>query len=343
MSLKLCSWNIEHSGRLASSSPSNLDKERIRRVRQTLNEVDPDIICLLEGPKGETAIHAFCENALENKWKPVFLPGLGDGSSDSEYMIKGTQWIWYLAREPWLTNCTLQPPEVWTSFTGQKTWKTHYWGKLKPKRHTHYRHPQVLRVDIGGEIIELIGVHLKSKINKKPLTRDPDGNIIDPYLETALIARVKLATEARDVRRYIEARFDQSPAPGIFIMGDANDGPGQDWFEDRYMFFDLISNLEGNVLNADRFFNHALFDFPAHLRWSAKYRNAVQGIPASQNPLLIDHILMSQPLVNGSLPMQVEAHAGAVEHESFDRGNAGASVKERTSDHRPISVVLTPN
>ena len=342
MNLKICSWNIAHSDRLADDNPSTLDQERIRRVRETFAEIDPDIVCLLEGAKGEVSIQEFCQRALEDKWKPVLLDGPKDGSRDDDYRINGTQWIWFLVRDSWLAQCELQSPAVWESFTGRLTWDVHFWGETKPKRHKHYRHPQVLRVDIGGEIIELIGVHLKSKINKKTLKFDADGNVIDPYLETALQARIKLATEARNVRSYIEARFNQSPAPGILVMGDANDGPGQDWFEQRYMFFDLVSNLQGNVLQADRFFNHALFDFPDHLRWSAKYRDQIRRIPASRNPLLIDHILMSQPFVDGRLPLQAEAQAGHVEHEAYERGNAGATSKERTSDHRPVSLVLTP-
>lgn len=342
MNLKLCCWNVEHSGRLASGNPNNLEEQRIRRIRQTFDEIDADIVCLVEGPKGEAAIKGFCTNVLEDNWRPILLPGAGDGTRDDAYRTKGKQWIWFLARDPWIARCTLQSPEIWTSFTGQATWDVFYWGQTTPRRHNHYRQPQVLRVDLGGQSIDLIGVHLKSKINKNQVSRDTQGNIVNPYLETALTARIKLATEARDVRRYIETRFEQSPSPGILVMGDCNDGPGQDWFEERYMFFDLVSNLQGNVMRADRFLNHALFDFPHHLRWSARYRDEVRGIPASQNPLLLDHILMSQPLVNGRLPLQANAHAGAVEHEAFDHGNAGASAKERTSDHRPVSVLLTP-
>lgn len=143
------------------------------------------------------------------------------------------------------------------------------------------------------------------------------------------------------MRAYIDARFNQVPAPGILVMGDANDGPGQDYFEALYMFFDLVSNLQGNVMESDRFFNHALFDFPEALRWTARYRDDVMSIPASRNPLLIDHILMSQPLVSGALPLQAHAHAGLVEHQAYERANAGASASARTSDHRPVSLVLS--
>jgi hypothetical protein len=120
-------------------------------------------------------------------------------------------------------------------------------------------------------------------------------------------------------------------------MGDCNDGPGHDFFETQYLFFDLISNVQGDVMLAEQFFNHALFDFPGHLRWSAKYRDDVLNIPASQNPLLLDHILISQPLCRGELPLVANQHAGQVEHEAYEESNAGANSTTRTSDHRPVS------
>jgi hypothetical protein len=159
-------------------------------------------------------------------------------------------------------------------------------------------------------------------------------------VQEALEARVKLATEARNIREYIAAKFRQVPDPAIVVLGDCNDGPGQDYFETQYLFFDLITNIQGDVLIAERFFNHALFDFPGELRWSARYRDDVLGIPASRNPLLLDHLLMSQPLVRGVLPIVANAHAGRVEHEAFERHNAGATSARKTSDHRPVSCTF---
>lgn len=344
MPLKATSWNIEHSARLIGNNLSAVYSERRRRVRDTIRDMDSDILCMIEGPRGEADIIGFAEDVLDGDWVPVLLKGPNDapGDRDGDYDIKGTQWIWFLVKSTLAGKCRLQPPSVWQSFTGSARWNVHYWGKLKPTAHVHYRHPQVLIVDIGqGRELEVIGLHMKSKINRKRITRDEDKNIIGEHLEVALKARIKLATEARNVRAYVDARFDQIPAPGILVMGDANDGPGQDYFEKRYLFFDLVSNLQGNIMNAERFFNHALFDFPLNLRWTAKYRDAIARIPASENPLLIDHILMSQPLVSGALPLRAGKGAGLVEHQAYERGNAGASAKRKTSDHRPISVMLS--
>jgi len=126
-------------------------------------------------------------------------------------------------------------------------------------------------------------------------------------------------------------------------MGDFNDGPGQDHFETYYLFFDLIGNLQGEVLMAERFFNHALFEYPKHLRWNVKYDDKIEGKRAKDNPLLLDHILISQPLCRWQFPLVVNAHAGQVEHETFEQANAGANRKTLTSDHRPVSCMLDVN
>jgi hypothetical protein len=346
MSLKITSWNIEHAERLLGEQPTPTVQNRRTRIFDTLTEIDPDILCMLEGPRGEQDVDAFCTQVLQGRWEPVMLrlPDEPLGSHDKEYQIKGNQWIWFLVKPGLKDRCRLQPVTTWQSFVEAKDWTVYFWGEEKSARHSHYRHPQVLLFDLGNSRqLELIGVHLKSKINKLPIKRDADGNLTGDYLRVALKARIELATEARNVRQYIEAKFDQSVDPGIVVMGDCNDGPGTDAFETRYLFFDLISNIQGDVLVSEKFFNHALFDYPGHLRWSAKYRDDVLNIPASKNPLLLDHILMSQPLCRGDLLLKVNEHAGLVEHEAYERNNAGASSNARTSDHRPVSCKFDDN
>jgi len=340
MPLKVTTWNLEHSHRLISGSPSADVLDRRTRVRATIESIDPDVLCIQEGPKGEQAIEDFCTQVLNRAWVPILLREDGDalGARDKEYQTKGSQWIWFLVRAALVGNARLQSPDVWQDLTKRKTWTVHFWGEQKATRHSHYRHPQVLVYDLDDDRnIQFIGVHLKSKINKKQIKRDQEGNLVGDYLAEATEARIKLATEARNIRQYVSAKFDQLAQPAIVFMGDCNDGPGHDYFEDRYLFFDLISNLQGEVLMAERFFNHALFDFPAHLRWTAKYRDELRDIAASQNPLLLDHILISQPLCRDQLPLIANEHAGRVEHEAYAQFNAGSNSKTRTSDHRPVS------
>jgi hypothetical protein len=52
---------------------------------------------------------------------------------------------------------------------------------------------------------------------------------------------------------------------------------------------------------------------------------------------------VSQPLCNGSFPLKVNAKAGQVEHEIFERVNADSNSMTISSDHRPVSVFLSDN
>ncbi|WP_179339538.1 endonuclease/exonuclease/phosphatase family protein [Winogradskyella ludwigii] len=348
MSLKISTWNVKHSQQLIEDDPSSIILERIRRVKATITEINADILLMVEGPKGEAKIIDFCHKVLDNAWVPVLLQGsndaVGDRDRDYGYDMRGTQWLWYLVKPTVLAQCRIQAAIVWQSFIGGKHWQVNYWGQFERDDHEHFRQPQVLiyRLDNGKEI-ECIGVHLKSKINKERITYDAEKNLTGAYVNTALKARVKLATEARNIRHYVDAKFRQLEAPALVILGDCNDGPGQDYFESNYLFFDLIQNLQGEVLMAEKYFNHVLFDVAKDLRWTARFRDPILKIPASKNPLLIDHILVSQPLCNGSFPLKVNAKAGQVEHEIFERVNADSNSKTISSDHRPVSVFLSDN
>ncbi|NUM33615.1 MAG: endonuclease/exonuclease/phosphatase family protein [Candidatus Brocadiae bacterium] len=343
MPLKVTTWNLEHANRLISDNPSPHILDRRKRIQRMIKDISPDILCIQEGPQGEKNIQNFCSQVLENYLIPVFLKQEQDnlGDKDIEYKIKGNQWICFLVRPELLHRCTLQSPNIWQSLTQSKTWQVNYWGELKSDQHYHYRHPQVLLYNMqNGDNLELIGVHLKSKINLLKIDKDGDNNLTGKYLTDSLSARIKLATEANDIRKYIAARFVQSAHPKILLMGDCNDGPGHDYFEERYLFFDLISNLQGDVILSERFFNHALFDFPSHLRWTARYKDELLGLSAADNPLLLDHILISQTLCRGNAPLVVNENAGKVEHEAYERANSGANSKTITSDHRPVSCIL---
>ena len=348
MALKVTTWNIKHSSGLINPNPNSNVLDRILRVRSTIEEIDPDILLIVEGPKGEVAITEFCRSVLNDQWLPVLLKtpadNLGDKDAEYGYDGRGTQWMWFVVKPGILGQCKIQEAEVWQSFIGNQDWSVNFWGQIQPDDHDHYRQPQVLiYTHHSGQEMELIGVHLKSKINMKSVEHDANGNLSGAYLETALKARVKLATEARNIRQYIDAKFNQLANPAIMVLGDCNDGPGHDYFETQYLFFDLIQNLQGEVLLAERYFNHALFDSSSGLRWTAKFRDSILGIPASQNPLLLDHILMSQPLCNGSFPLKINANAGLVEHQAFERNNSGSNRHTISSDHRPVSCLLSEN
>ncbi len=329
--LKITSWNVQHLDRLVGDNLDSIKEKRRDAIAQEIQEIAPDILCILEGPRGEEAIEKVTVDILQREYQVIKAP-------DGDYQIKGNQWIWFLVKKPLVNQASLLPAETWNQLTS-KTWEVNYWGEKETSRHSHYRHPQVLIFNWQGQRIEFIGLHLKSKyVNRGQSNWASGGEKRSEFIRDAIKARIKLATEATNVRSYLDVKFEQVENPAIFVLGDLNDGPGKELFEEKYLFFDLLSNLQGDVFFAKRFLNHALFDYPHHLRWTVKFKDFIQ--PERNPHILLDHIMFTQPLVDGSLPFQVNSKAGWVEHEIHDLINASLTTKQKTSDHKPVSVVV---
>ncbi|MCQ0987914.1 hypothetical protein [Jiella marina] len=234
---------------------------------------------------------------------------------------------------------------------------------LGDREHFHYRHPQTLVCQIGGKRIDFIGLHLKSKFSGEDYApagrirrelllegRDPtkaEAKVIAAAEQKAVEARIKISTEAEDVRYYIDSRFEDEPFPALFLLGDLNDGVGKEYFERRYLFHDLLSNLQGDVFFARRFLNHALFDYgidgETDYRWTVRFEDAWE--PYRDPKILLDHIMFTQAVVGADAfdhsPLRVPAKAGRVEHAAHNATNMVFERSEdHTSDHRPVSVDL---
>ncbi|MES2507903.1 MAG: endonuclease/exonuclease/phosphatase family protein [Verrucomicrobiota bacterium] len=343
-SYKVIGWNIEHLGKLlkALEEPDATagKRARLEGIYQAILEMNPDVLCITEGPQGDDAIDTFVAG----------LPGYvavkrppGD-----PYGQQGTQWIWFVIKEALAPHASLLPIKVWREYTRiaspdeehRDKWPVYRWGKIVTSNHSHYRHPQVLLLNLNGVRLEIIGGHFKSKITQVGNFNSPDEDKRRAYIEETLENRMKLATEAQNVRYYIDQRFAQEPHPAIMLMGDLNDGPGKELFERQFLFFDLLNNLQGDVFQAEKFLNHALFDFPNDLRWSAYFKDRLD--PNRDPHILLDHILFTQSLVRNQFPFQVKAGAGYVEHEIYDRLGALLPNNQSLSDHRPVSCLLTP-
>ena len=334
--LKLTSWNAEYLDRLLATDLSAAKIARRDAIVREIFELNPDVLCLLEGPKGETSIDLVATQLLRGEYVAVKAP-------DGEYRTQGIQWIWFLVKAALAPSATLLPAATWDEFAGA-AWDVHFWGDFSSARHRHYRHPQVLILDWDGLRVECIGLHLKSKfVNQGESMWYAGGTQQETFIREALRARIKLATEAQNVRAYIDKKFEQVANPAIFVMGDLNDGPGKEYFEQAYLFFDLLSGIQGDVFFARRFLNHALFDYPEALRWTVAFQDFVQieGQPPRDPHILLDHIMFTQGLVDGSLPLEVKPKAGLVEHEVHELINAALPSNAQTSDHAPVSCIVS--
>lgn len=334
--LKVTSWNIEHMRRLFETGGSNATQSKRRRrragVADEIRAIDPDVLCVVEGPSSAADMSSFCSDDLGGAWT---LVEAGDG----QYGIRGSQWVWFLVKPHLAGSAALLPVDTFKEFAGA-SWSVHYWGDFDEETHRHYRQPQTLVLDWLGERIEFVGLHLKSKFVQRGKSEwNAGGKRQQNFIRKAIKARIKLTTEAVNVRAYIDRKFAQRDDPCILVMGDLNDGPGKEHFEENYLFFDLLSNIQGDVFFARRFLNHALFDFNEDLRWTVKFKDFIDE--SRKEEILLDHILFTQPLVDGSKPFVIGPGAGRVEHEVHELVNAALPKSAKTSDHRPVSVTIS--
>lgn len=331
-SIKIVSWNVGNLDRLLDDPLSTTKQKRKKAIIQEKKDLEPDVLCILEGPKGESGIDFITNNWLGDEWIPV-------KATDGEYATLGTQWIWFLVRKEYQEKVSLLPVNTWDAFAGS-SWDYYRWGEFEKKTHKHYRHPQVLILDWNGLRIEFIGLHLKSKyVNYGESKWKAGGQKRQKFIREALTARIKMTTEVTNVRAYIDAKFKQVENPAIVVLGDLNDGPGKEYFENNHLFFDLISNIQGDQFFARKFLDHALFLFSDELRWTCHFEDFVQ--PERDPRILLDHILFTQGLGNRSLPVHVDINTGKVEHEIHDLINASLTKSAKTSDHKPISVLIS--
>ncbi|WP_428741870.1 hypothetical protein [Tenacibaculum sp.] len=77
--LKVTSWNVEGLDKLFDNIDSKKQK-RIDAIKKEILDIDADVLCMLEGVKGEAKIDAFCTDILENKYMAV-------KAVDNEYKI----------------------------------------------------------------------------------------------------------------------------------------------------------------------------------------------------------------------------------------------------------------
>lgn len=345
-SYKLTTWNIEWVANLlrdlkdAKKSVAHRGRlqQRLEAIHQAIREMNPDVLCITEGPNGEALIDEFLDGMPE--YVAVKRP------SGDPYRQSGRQWIWFVIRKELSASASLLPVAVWRQYTEDSSpsgehkanWPVHRWGQIETTSHGHYRHPQVLRLTLAGTPVELIGAHFKSKLTRVGNFTSANPETRRAYIEETIEARVKLATEAQNLRYYVDHRFRQERSPAIFAMGDFNDGPGKELIERQFLFFDLLDNLQGDVFEAEKFLNHALFDYPDELRWTVHF---VDRIDPDRDPhILIDHIMFTQALVRNEIPLRVPRQGGLVEHEIFDRLNAQLPSGQRLSDHKPVSCLV---
>ncbi|MBF8193568.1 endonuclease [Nonomuraea sp. K274] len=304
--------------------------EAAGRLAGLISAIDADIIALVEAPSRPAELALFINEYLSSGGSATYDFVMGDsgGSQKLALLFKPGQVAAGLAPladvapfiEPWLADVD---------------------GDAVLDEYAFTRNPLCCTADFDGTRVGVVVTHLKSNfVNQgREMWQDPARR--PDFVKAALRNRRRIANEAMRIRRGLEQRMNADPGCALIVLGDLNDGPGHDYFEEQYLAHDVTDLLLGSPYRPERLFGHAQADVAEDRRYSAVFDDFVTE--ETNRRVLLDHILLSPGLMNGGSPLTKVPGSGRVEHDAWNAQLAGdgSARDRRATDHRPASVTLT--
>jgi len=340
--MKIVNWNIEwmnhwfESGSSPKMRTQYLDKygniaitnvpELANRVSLTIKKMNPDILAIQEGPSDLSEMEVFVETFLnEPSANYEIIRGL-DGSSQKLYFL--------IKNSDILEDIKIYSEEDLNAL--YDPWRVDIDGDLVLQDYKFTRMPLVIEGKspaLNNERITLIALHTKSKYVHlgKQLWENPDTR--NEFIKEALINRRRISAEAMRLRRYMNDLLNNNINENIIVLGDFNDGPGFDYFEERYITHNVTDILLGSSFYPELVFHHSfLHSIKQDELYTAIFNDYVDDI--QNRKLLLDHILVSPSLKDKVISAGIE-HASFLEQKD---DNATTEREKYPSDHRPVYI-----
>jgi predicted extracellular nuclease len=300
-----------------------------QRLAGLISALNADVVALMEAPSRAQELSLFLDRHLSNGGVAQYQFLLGDSGGAQKLA---------LLYKPEVASFGLVPSTEITELL--EPWLADVDGDAVLDEYHFTRTPLAARADIGGTALEVIVTHLKSNFinHGEELWTDPATR--PDFIRAALKNRRRIATEAMHLRTYLETRLDADPATAITVLGDLNDGPGQDYFERLYLAHNVTDILAGSPYQPEHVFTDAPADMPADERYSAVFDDFVTGEANKQ--LLLDHILLSPSFTAPGSALSKVVGSGRIAHHAWAaqvEGN-GARRDQRPTDHRPATVEI---
>jgi hypothetical protein len=147
------------------------------------------------------------------------------------------------------------------------------------------------------------------------------------FIRLSLINRRRITMEAVELRRYIDETIDSYP--NSIILGDVNDGPGTEFFENYMLGMDITSTLLGSTYYPNKIFHHLLDKED----YTAIFDDYVDNV--SDRKILLDRALVSPSILPAVLSCKVE-------YEKYDALVDKPGRRDgRPTDHRPVTLKLS--
>jgi predicted extracellular nuclease len=313
-------------------APGNTD-EAATRLAGLITALDADVVALMEAPSREAELRLFIDRYLTDNGTGRYECVIGDSGGAQKLALLYKPDVALFALAPAVEIGEVVDP-----------WLADVDGDAVLDEYRFTRTPLITRATIGGTVLEVIVTHLKSNfINQgKKLWQDPATRT--DFVRAALKNRRRIATEAMRLRSYLNRRLTADPSAAIVVLGDLNDGPGQDYFEQLYLAHNVTDILLGSPYQPELLFHHAPGDMPAEQRYSAVFDDYVTNEPNKQ--LLLDHILLAPAFTTPDAPLRKAPGSGTIAHEEWAAQVEGDGTPrdKRPTDHRPATVrISTPS
>ena len=345
MELKLMTFNVEwminlfekgkakfHTGKSLSKGLGRKPKDVqlvCQKIAGVILDINPDIIGIQEGPPLKKQMKKFVKDYLNDSYI-VYS------------MEHGSQSIHALVRKG--INLEIRQLKETHKIYKHLSRKVEYytWDEVKQKRLENFtRKPVVLEITSGSEVIELMVFHTKSKISKLRSPKDWTERYKEKIV-SAIRSRQKLSAEMAAVRRYLSHAILSKRVQGCILMGDLNDGPNRDVFEQEFLIHNIVDELRGGFHRQEALMHHCLTQsqLKSKMAYTTDFNDPTKN--GKKVNVLIDHILFSNKLINGKSKIQLDKRRSKIEHEIYNKyvDNSGNKPHERPSDHVPMTSII---
>jgi endonuclease/exonuclease/phosphatase family metal-dependent hydrolase len=302
------------------------------RLAGLIKTLKADVIGIQEGPPRKAQMQRFVKDFLADAYTVHSMP---HGSQSNHALVrKGLAGI--TAEQVGADH------PIYKSLSKKLAYYT--WDSVDlSRREAFTRKPVVRRLtDSDGHSVELISLHTKSKISE--LKSPKDWNNRDrPKILDALRSRQKLSAEVAAVRRYLSEALLSGRVDGCIVMGDLNDGPNRELFEEEFLIHNIVDELRGGFDCEPALMHHALphayMSDPARAFTTDFDDPTLNGQKIHE---MLDHILVSNYLVKSGSHIRIDRRKSKVEHEPYEASvvNNGKTRDDRPCDHRPISTEI---
>ncbi|PWK62109.1 endonuclease/exonuclease/phosphatase family protein [Roseicyclus mahoneyensis] len=309
----------------------------IARITGVIDAIDPDILCVQEGPPRRDQMEAFVDRHLGGRFGVV--------TANSQWQTNHV-----LIRKGLPLDHTADDPKDRATTLRWSGGPWYPWGLVAAearKLQRYHRQPVRLMLtpdaaDPDAPRLELISLHTKSKFSKLRTRQQWERRETAAVLD-ALNVRQKLSAEIALLRRHIEAQIDAEGSDhAILVLGDLNDGPAADLLEGEFLLHNIIDQLLGTILSPQTRMRHAMSDDVLATSATTRFHNPLADGELTEE--LIDHMLISDGLATGRAGVLFRPGSCAVDRPAWEAQNEEADDQDirqlRPSDHLPVSGIV---